>query len=273
MKKDVKEITMKLEVGVKESFENGRYAEYLQFISKFHQYSFNNVALILMQKPDATMVAGYNAWKKNFGRYVRKGETGITILAPCKRTAKKIVTDENGNEHEEEFDYMRFKTVSVFDVKQTEGEEVPTICDELKGKVKNYKQLVEKLKSISPVPISYEKIDNGAHGYYHLKEKRIAIKKGMSQKQTVKTMLHEISHAMLHDKDNGTETETDSRTSEVQAESIAYTVSTMLGIDTSDYSFDYVASWSKDKSMKELTKSMDTIRKTATKIYDALKVA
>lgn len=274
MNTNVKEITKQLEEGVKDIFVSGCYEEYLQFMSKFHHYSFNNIVLILMQKPNASLVAGYKAWQSKFHRFVKKGEKGITILAPVPHKGKRTITDASGIEVEESFNYTTYKAVTVFDISQTDGDDIPTVqqCEELKGRVKNYKGLLSKLEKVAPCPIAFEEIKNGANGYFVPSQNRIAIKKGMSQKQTVKTMIHEISHAMLHGT-TGEQKDVDRETMEVQAESVAYTVCNMLGMDTKDYSFGYVAGWSTGRDLKELMASMEVIRKTATKMVEALGVA
>jgi len=266
MKKDIKEITEKLEQGVKDVFNSDNYKAYLDFMGKFYNYSVNNIILIMMQKPDASLIAGYKAWQTKFKRQVRKGEKGITILAPCPH--KMIVEDENGEEQERT--WMSFRAVKVFDISQTDGEEIPSYIDVLTGDVKDYDNLIKKLKEVSPVPVEWEDIKTGANGYFSIADKRIAIKNGMSEKQTVKTLVHEISHAIMHDKDNGTAVEADHSTREVQAESVAYTVCQMLGLDTSDYSFGYIAGWSKDKEAKELNASMEIVRQTAKEIVEKL---
>lgn len=272
--KDIKEITEKLEQGVKDVFNSAEYMEYLSFMAKFHKYSFNNSLLIWMQKPDASHVAGYQAWKKNFKRNVKKGEKGITILAPIPRKFKKEVVNENGETEEVEIDYTAFRAVTVFDISQTEGEAVPSHpCHELEGEVENFDSLLEALKKIAPVPVGFEAIEGGANGYFHTVDKRIAVREGMSQAQTIKTLVHEISHAILHDREAGEEKEADRHTKEVQAESVAYTVCSFLGLDTSDYSFGYVAGWSQGREVKELEKSMEVIRKTASQIIDTLEAA
>lgn len=260
--KRVKEMVGKLEDGVKEIFTSGKYEHYLSIMSKFHRYSLNNNLLIAMQMPTATRVAGYGDWQKKFNRQVRKGEKGIQILGgfPSKRT----ITDENGEE--KEIHFMRYKPVSVFDISQTDGEDLPEICHTIKGDVSGYDSLVAKLRKVSPVKIEFEDINNGSNGYYHLADKRIAIKSGMSQAHTIKTMVHEIAHSILHDKDNGNEKEANRQTMEVQAESVAYVVNQYLGLDTSDYSFGYIAGWGEGKEMKELKESLEVIRKTSDEI-------
>lgn len=278
-KEKVDEITEKLENGIQELFSGEKYTEYLKTMSKFHNYSFNNTVLIAMQKPDATLVAGFNSWK-NLERNVNKGEKGIKIFAyaPYKKKEEVIkrdpdtdmpLLDKDGNPIKEEkiIEVPSFKVVSVFDVSQTNGKELPTLgVSELEGDVKDYEKFFSFLKEISPVPIKFEKIEEeGCHGYYHQVDKEITIDEGMSQIQTVKTAIHEIAHAMLHDKDDVSEKK-DSNTKEVEAESIAYTVCQHFGIDTSDYSFGYVAGWSSGKELPELKSSLEIIKSKASDI-------
>ena len=340
----VREITDKLEQGIKELFESERFKEYLRTMSKFYHYSFSNTLLIAMQKPEATYVAGYTSWQRNFDRQVMKGEKGIKILAPAPYKAKeerekidpstqKPVLDADGKPVTETVEVMRpaFKVVSVFDISQTDGKELPDIIvDELSGSVENYAAFFEALKQESPVPIAFEDIPGGAKGYFSPVENRIAIQEGMSEIQTIKTAIHEIAHAKLHSidrpepepswkivmiSDGGTkrdflsgfasETEAneaaeregwrfvdenrfewrleveedtsavqemrkDRHTKEVEAESVAYTVCQRYGIETSDYSFGYIAGWSSDKETKELKGSLETIRKTAAEMIDSI---
>lgn len=266
MRPDVKEITEKLEQGVKDVFTSDKYMEYLKFMGKFHNYSFNNCVLIMMQMPTATLVAGYKAWQTKFGRQVRKGERGIKILAPCPH--KKTIETEDGDE--EEIRWTSFRTTTVFDVSQTDGDDLPTGCtNRLTGDVDGYDDLLSKLAEIAPVSVNFDEIEGSANGYYSRVEEQIVVQHGMSEQQTVKTLVHEIAHAVLHSED-GEESEADRFTKEVQAESVAYTVCSALGLDTSDYSFGYVAGWSSDKDMKELTASMEVIRKTAANLIDRL---
>ncbi len=285
----LKEITDRLEQGITELFESERYKEYLRVMSKFHNYSFNNTLLIAMQKPDASLVAGFSSWKNNFGRNVMKGEKGIKIIAPSPFTVKQEVekTDPQTGKpiigkdgkpvtEEKEIKVPAYKVVSVFDVSQTEGRELPDIAvDELTGDVDRFKDFFAALEQASPVPIGFEKIEGGAHGYYHLEEKRIAIDEGMSDLQTLKTAIHEIAHAKLHDIDLNAPKEeqkprVDRRTREVEAESVAYTVCQHYGLDTSDYSFGYVAGWSSGKELAELRGSLETIRNTAAEMINAI---
>ena len=285
----LKEITDRLEQGIRELFDSERYKEYLRVMSKFHNYSFNNTLLIAMQKPDASLIAGFNAWKNNFQRNVMKGEKGIKILAPSpfkiKQEMEKIdpatqkpVIGADGKPvtEEKEITIPAFKVVSVFDVSQTEGKEIPNLAvDMLTGDVERFKDVFAALEKTSPVPIGFEKIDGGAHGYYHLEEKRIAIDEGISELQTLKTAIHEIAHAKLHDIDlNAPVTEQtdrpDRRTREVQAESVAYAVCQHYGLDTSDYSFGYVAGWSSGRELDELKSSLETIRSAAAEIINSI---
>ena len=285
----LKEITDRLEQGITELFESERYREYLRVMSKFHNYSFNNTLLIAMQKPDASLVAGFSAWKNNFGRNVMKGQKGIKIIAPSpykvKQEMKKIdphtqqpIIGKDGKPvtEEKEITIPAYKVVSVFDVSQTEGKELPDIAvDELTGNVERYKDFFAALEKTSPVPIGFEQIPGSSHGYYHLEDKRIAIQEGMSELQTLKTAIHEIAHAKLHDIDlNAPENEqqprVDRRTREVEAESVAYTVCQHYGLDTSDYSFGYVAGWSSGRELSELKSSLETIRSAAAEIINSI---
>ena len=282
----MKEITDRLEAGIQALFNSDQYAAYLKAMSKFHNYSFNNTLLIVMQKPDA--IAGFSKWKTDFDRSVKKGEKGIKILAPAPFKVKKEmeridpktqrpVMGRDGKPVKEEVEVTipAFKPVTVFDVSQTEGKDVPDISvDALTGDVEQYKGFFAALEKTSPVPVAFEPIDSGANGYYHLVDKRIAIKEGMSVLQTVKTAIHEIAHAKLHavDKDAPEEEQPqfDRRTSEVQAESVAYTVCQHYGLDTSDYSFGYVAGWSSGREVKELKASLETIRAAANELISEI---
>ena len=275
----MKEITDRLETGIQELFESERYKAYLTTMSKFHSYSFNNTLLIAMQ--GGQLVAGYNKWRDDFHRNVKKGEKAIKILAPAPFNAKKEVQklDAQGRPvmgkdgkpvtEVQEIQVPAFKIVSVFDVSQTEGEPLPSIgVEELTGSVERYGEFFKALEQTSPVPIGFEDIPGGSHGYYHLTEKRIAIQEGMSELQTLKTAIHEIAHSKLHAIDPEAPAieqadRPDSRTREVQAESVAYAVCQHYGLDTSDYSFGYVAGWSSGKDLKELKASLETIRATA----------
>ena len=287
-KQKVQEITEKLEQGIKELFESEKYKTYLNTMSKFHNYSFNNTMLIAMQKPDATLVAGFKAWQKNFDRHVKKGEKGIRILAPAPYKIKEeqekldpvtgeIMLDKNGMPITEEVEIKipAFRVVPGFDVSQTDGKELPDIgVNELSGSVEDYEDFMQALTEVSPVPITYEDIEGEVKGYFHTTDHRIAIQEGMSQSQTVKTAIHEVAHAKLHDRERNQDIDAvldkDRNTQEVEAESVAYTVCQHFGIDTSDYSFGYIAGWSSDRDMKELKSALDTIRKTASELITGI---
>ena len=286
VQEQLKEITERLEQGIKEVFENGTYREYLDVMSRFHNYSANNTMLIAMQKPEATFVAGFDAWKTKFGRHVMKGEKAISIIAPnpIKATEElekldpvtgEPVLDELGRPVLEmvETTQMTFRVAKVFDVSQTDGRELPDfVINELTGAVEDYDIFMETLKEVSPVPIGFEDMAD-AYGYYHQTEKRIAIQNGLSELQTMKTTIHEIAHAVLHDVDintiEGAERK-DSRTKEVEAESVAYAICSHYGLDTSNYSFDYIAGWSSRKEVPELKNSLDTIKRTSAGLITAI---
>ena len=267
---NTEEITKELEKGVKDLLASDKYKEYLDFMGKFHDYSVNNSILIFLQMPQATMVAGYQAWQNKFKRQVRKGEKSIKILAPCPHKIVKETVNANGEKEEQEIKWNTFRPVSVFDISQTDGEAIPEICNDLTGSVEGYKDLIDRLVRIAPVPVSFEPIKSAAKGYFSEAENRIVVKSEMSEDQTVKTLVHEIAHSILHGND-GEEKEAGRRTKEVQAESVAYTVCRMLGVNTDEYSFGYIAGWSDGKELKELNKSMETIRETANKIMEGLK--
>lgn len=281
----VKAITDQLEAGIQALFESEKFQQYLKTLSKFHDYSLNNTLLIAMQKPDATLVAGYTAWKKQFGRQVQKGESGIRILAPTPYKKKmevdktdpitgEIIKNPDGSSAKESKEVLMpaFKVVNVFDVSQTDGKPLPTIgINELAGDVAQYEMFFEALKKACPVPIGFEQIDGGAKGYFHTVENRIAIQEGMSQVQTIKTAIHEMTHQKLHSidpiaKTDPAEPKLTRNHKEVEAESVAFTVCQHYGIDTGDYSFAYVASWSHGKETPELKASLDKIRKTASEM-------
>ncbi len=276
-KAEMEEITAKLEKGVKEIFNGENYKEYLKFCAKLPRYSVNNQILIMLQKPDATMCQSYGGWK-DMNRFVKKGEKGIRILAPAPYKLQKeqektdaagnVILDNNGEPVKEnvEITVNAFKPVSTFDVSQTEGDPVPTVgISELSGCVEGYEDLLTAIKEVVPVPITFEQIDSGAKGYFHTGENRIVIQEGMSEAQTVKTLLHEASHQALHSKEaeeKNAEAKSKNR-KETEAESVAFVVCQHYGIDTSDYSFAYVATWSENKEVPELKASLDTIRSAA----------
>ncbi len=287
-KERVAEITDKLENGIKDLMNGDNFKKYLATMSKFHNYSFNNTMLIAMQKPDASLVSGYNTWKNKFERSVNRGEKGIQIFAPSPYTIRKEQTkldkdtqlpvlDKDGKPITEEVEVKipAFKVVSVFDVSQTNGKELPTLgTDELTGNVKDFEKFFASLKEVSPVPIEFEKIESGAKGYFSRESQKIAINEGMSEVQTIKTAVHEIAHSKLHDralkKSDIEEKPKDRNTEEVEAESIAFTVCTHFGIDTSDYSFGYVASWGSGKEVPELKSSLETIRATSNELINSI---
>ena len=282
--KDMNSILKSLETGVENIFTGDKYAQYLQTMSKFHRYSFNNTLLIAMQRPDATLVTGYRNWQ-SMGRQVKKGEKGITILAPApiKRKREQEILDQNnkplldgnGKPKTEEVEVLipRFKPTTVFDISQTDGEPIETLApEELTEAVADYELFMKAITEVSPVPIRFDEIEGEAKGYYHSVDKEIVIQKGMSDSQTIKTAIHETGHARIHDKDLMAEQgiEKDRLTKEVEAESVAYCVCSAFGVDTSEYSFPYIAGWSSGRDMKELKTSMDTIRKTAGEMIDEL---
>lgn len=282
------EITDRLEKGLENLFNSDTYCNYLNTMAKFHDYSFNNTLLIAMQKPDATYVAGFDTWKNKFERHVNKGEKGIKIIAPMPYKLKVMeevkdpktgstVLDTEGKPkmHEVEKTIPNFQPVTVFDISQTWGKELPQLgVSELTGKVEGYKDLITALEKVSPVPVERKEIASGAKGYFNPTEQKIALQQGMSEAQEIKTLIHEISHSLVDDKyhvrlDGYDDNEKRSRsTKEVTAESVAYSVSQHFNIDTSDYSFGYIAGWSAGKDMKELKESMDLIRRTASKIIN-----
>ena len=285
-KQKVQEITEKLEQGIKELFESEKYKTYLNTMSKFHNYSFNNTMLIAMQKPDATLVAGFKAWQKNFDRHVKKGEKGIRILAPAPYKIKEerdkidpvtqeLLLDKDGNPQKEEVEITipAFRAVSVFDVAQTDGKPIPELAaKELLSDVEGYQDMIRAVEAISPVPIELEEIAGDSKGYYDREAKRIAVQENMSESQTLKTMIHEVAHSKLHSKEveQDEQMRKDRNTKEVEAESVAYTVCQHFGIDTSDYSFGYIAGWSSGRDTKELRASMDTIRRTASELITGI---
>lgn len=282
--KDMDSIMQNLETGVAELFTSERYQEYLKTMSKFHNYSFNNTLLIAMQRPDATLVTGYRNWQ-SMGRQVKKGEKGITIIAPApiKRKKEQTVLDQDqklvigpdGKPKTEEVEITLpcFKAITVFDIEQTTGEPIQTLAPEiLTAAVEDFDLFLQAIREISPVPIRFDAIEGSANGYYHNLNKEIVIKKDMSQSQTLKTAIHETAHARLHDKEimESQSIEKDRLTKEVEAESVAYCVCSAFELDTSEYSFPYIAGWSSGKEMRELKSSMDVIRKTAGEMIDEL---
>ena len=287
----VKALTDKLESGVKDVFESDAYKSYLTAMSKLHRYSFGNVLLILWQCPEASVVAGFGKWKKEFGRTVKPGEKGIQILAPVPR--KKLILQQKidattmtpilgaDGQPEKEWALARwtdFRIVYVFDISQTEGKEFPSYgVDELTGEVPQYAEFVAAIEKLSPVPIEFRE-PQASKGCYNLLEQKTYVNEGMSQVQTLKTLIHETAHAKLHalPVENGKivgKPDKDNHTREVEAESIAYVVCQHFGIDTSDYSFAYVTGWSRGKKLPELKASLECISDTASEIIDALETA
>ena len=293
-KERIKEITAGIEKGIQELFESDRYRNYLTTMSRFHRYSLNNVMLIHAQKPDATLVAGFNKWKNSFGRHVKKGEKGIQILAPTpykiKQEEQKLdpdtklpLLDENGEPvtEEKEVTIPMFKVVSVFDVSQTDGRPLPQISSTLTGDVAEYEVFLEALHRTSPVPISFQAMEPGMDGYFAPKKQEIFLREGMSQVQTICAAVHEIAHSKLHDYEHMTELADDGETilvpgeksrntEEVEAESISYAVCQYFGIETAENSFGYIATWSQGKELKELRASLETINKTSSELITGI---
>ena len=293
-KERIKEITAGIEKGIQELFESDRYRNYLTTMSRFHRYSLNNVMLIHAQKPDATLVAGFNKWKNSFGRHVKKGEKGIQILAPTpykiKVDKEKLdpdtklpLLDENGEPvtEEKEITIPMFKVVSVFDVSQTDGRPLPQISSTLTGDVAEYEVFLEALRRTSPVPISFQTMEPGMDGYFAPKKQAIFLREGMSQVQTICAAVHEIAHSKLHDYEHMTELTDDGETilvpgeksrntEEVEAESISYAVCQYFGIETAENSFGYIATWSQGKELKELRASLETITKTSSELITGI---
>ena len=296
-------IMKKLEDGVKELFTSENYKNYLRTMSKFHRYSFNNTLLIAMQRPGSTCVAGYGAWQQKFHRQVKKGEKGITILAPVPVKTKEQPDPEHDSgrdigaspdqsvpkaeisqnasartDPDTEKISLFFRPVTVFDISQTEGEPLPTLgVDELTGSVEGFQAFMKAMTALSPVPIRFDTIEGGAKGYYHTVDKEIVIKKDMSESQTMKTCIHEVAHAILHDRDRmkAEGIQKDRQTKEVEAESVSFAVISFFGLDQNEdvgkaYSFPYIGLWSSSKEMKELKSSMDTIRKTAGELIEGI---
>ena len=293
-KERIKEITAGIEKGIQELFESDRYRNYLTTMSRFHRYSLNNVMLIHAQKPDATLVAGFNKWKNSFGRHVRKGEKGIQILAPTpykiKQEEQKLdpdtklpLLDENGEPvtEEKEITIPMFKVVSVFDISQTDGKPLPQISSTLTGDVAEYEVFLEALHRTSPVPISFQAMEPGMDGYFAPKKQKIFLREGMSQVQTICAAVHEIAHSKLHDYEHMTELADDGETilvpgeksrntEEVEAESVSYAVCQYFGIETAENSFGYIAAWSQGKELKELRASLETINKTSSELITGI---
>lgn len=275
----IKALTDKLEQGIKEVFTSEKYKEYLSTMGRFHNYSYNNLMLIAMQRPGASLLAGFKTWE-SLGRRVKKGEKGIAILVPCPykfikevgvvdpETGKaKLDADGNQVKAEKEISYTYFKPAAIFDVSQTEGKELPALAEELKGDAQDYENLMDAIRETASVPIRFEDWDKSKKGHYDLNEKEIVIKSGMSERQTVKTAIHETAHSILH---TDKERLKDSATMEIEAESIAFVVCQHFGLDTSDYSFGYLAGWSSTKELPELKSSLSAIQKEAHGLIDRI---
>ncbi len=275
----LKELTDELEAGIKEVFSSTKYKNYLKIMSRFHGYSYNNTLLILLQKPDASLLAGYRTWQ-GMERNVKKGEHGISILAPSKKRftkymdkidkdTRKPVLDQDGNpvKVRKEIEYLTFYPTTIFDISQTEGKPLPSMTEELKGKVTDYGIIMDSLKEVAPAPIRFDSWEDTKKGYFSPLLNEIVIKSGMSELQTVKTGIHETTHSILHGGENGLK---DSVAMETEAESVAFIVCSHLGLDTSDYSFPYLATWSSGKELPELKSSLSTIQKTAHSLIEHL---
>lgn len=294
-KERLKEITDSIEAGIKELFESDKYKSYLQTMSRFHKYSLNNTMLISMQKPDATLVAGFNKWRDGFSRYVKKGEKGIKIIAPTpykiKEEREKLdpqtkapILDASGKVQTEEVEIQipMFRVVSVFDVSQTEGEPLPTLASNLTGNVEKFEVFMEALKRTAPVPIEIKPMSEDTDGYYHIEDKRIAIREGMSEVQTISAAIHEVAHSLLHNREMEKELQAqqseskkpikpkDRNTEEVEAESISFAVCSYYGIQTAENSLGYIATWSKGKELAELRASLETINKTSSELISGI---
>ena len=282
-KERLQEITSKIEEGIQELFSSDKYRTYLQTMSRFHRYSFNNTMLIYLQKPDATLVAGYNKWKDSFGRYVKRGEHGIQIIAPMTRikTVERSKRDpdtgvlllgEDGKPVTETavIAVPYFKPVKVFDVSQTEGKELPQLASTLTGKVENYEVFLEAVRRTSPVPVVFRPLPQNEDGFFSLKNQEICIREGMSEVQTVCALIHEMTHATLHNAPQKDEKPKSRKTEEVEAESVSYAVCAYYGIETGDNSFGYIAAWSKDQTLPELKASLETINKTASELISGI---
>lgn len=294
-KERLKEITDSIETGIKELFESDKYKSYLQTMSRFHKYSLNNTMLISMQKPDATLVAGFNKWRDGFSRYVKKGEKGIKIIAPTpykiKEEREKLdpqtkapILDASGKVQTEEVEIQipMFRVVSVFDVSQTEGEPLPTLASNLTGNVEQFAVFMEAVKRTSPVPIEIKPMPEDTDGYYHIDDKRIAIREGMSEVQTISAAIHEVAHSLLHNREMEKELQAqqsentkpikpkDRNTEEVEAESISFAVCSYYGIQTAENSLGYIATWSKGKELAELRASLEIINKTSSELISGI---
>lgn len=280
-KERLKEITASIEASIQDLFQSERYADYLRTMSRFHRYSLNNTILIHAQRPDATLVAGFNKWRDQFGRNVMRGEKGIKIIAPTpfkkKIEEEKLdpdtklpMRDKDGNiiMEEKEIKIPMFKVVTVFDVSQTEGEPLPDIVGTLTGDVQNYEAFMEALRRTSPVPIEMKPLSPDTDGFFSIDKQSISIREGMSEVQTVSAVIHEITHSKLHNYKKDSPDAKDRSTEEVEAESVSFAVCAYYGIQTGENSFGYIANWSQDKELPELRASLETINKTASELID-----
>lgn len=275
LKLELDETLSRLEQGVRNVFTSDKYLEYLRFFAKMHNYSFNNTILILSQLPTASLCASYQTWK-SLKCPVKKGQKGLSILVPIPYKQERLVSCTDGNGHvlynadgsekteKVYIDRLFFRIGKVFDISQCDGE-LPTLSNELTGSQDCFAQALTELMQNSDIPIAYDNSLSGSstNGYYHIEEHRIALRCGMSTNQCMKTLIHEKAHSLLHGKDGNHYTRNEA---EVQAESIAFVVSEILGLDTSSYSFGYIASWSSGKELKELQQSLSVIEKTSKEI-------
>lgn len=262
MNKYMEELTQMLQTGLEEYATSEKYRDLLRVMSLFHNYSANNCLLIALQCPHASYVAGYTSWRNNFHRQVKKGEKAIRIISPVKYKKK--------NEEDEEEERIGFKSASVFDISSTvqiDSMEPVTIgVEDLQGHVENYKDFLDAFQSVSPVSVDFRLFDGDARGYYSDTEKIIVIQDGMTERQSVKTLVHEIAHAMLHTKEKLQEHKKDRKQKELEAESVAYVVCEHFGFYSEDYSFPYIVGWGGTGFQDILKESMSTIQKTADEI-------
>ena len=282
MKNKIDEVMKELEEGVNALFTSNKFKEYLNTMSKFHNYSFNNSLLIALQRPDASFVAGFNSWKNNFNRQVKKGSQGIKIILPTPQIKKEIVskTDENGDvildaEGKPELEVKEklvqgFKVGYVFAFEDTDGEELPKLVENLNGKVEEYEFYIDALRNVADIPVVFEDINSGANGFYNISKKEIHVRNDLSELQTIKTLTHELSHHVLHNENDGIDKDVDRNKKEIEAEAVAYTVCNFLGLDTSDYSFGYIAGWSKNKDTNELKECLKEIHDASKLIISKL---
>lgn len=274
----LKDLTEQLEKSIQDFMESEKYKTFLSSMAKFHNYSLNNQILIAVQKPDSTLCAGYTTWQKQ-NRYVKKGEKGIRIIcpAPYKKEYLKDVIDKttgkpellpDGKAKQEIVQKVIpfFKVGYVYDISQTEGQPLPEIADILEGDLgEGLKSLKEAMLQVSPVPVSFQPIDGEANGFYSPTAGEIVVDSTLSEKQSLKTLIHETAHAILHNPETASSQST-RETKEVEAESVAYVVCQYFGLDTSDYSFGYIAGWSSGKGTPELKASLENIRNTSNEI-------